>query len=316
MQPIPIGITIVEISRPSRDGLAFGFDARLKGQPQRGQLLARLETDVRHSGHVTNDMWLSYGSPTHTGPGLKRRSQGRNAPAAAWLRAGFAKTGAYTGRVADYAGTRPVQQDRAAETREQILKAAVASLIERGYAKLTTSEVAKRAGVSRGAQTYHFKTKQQLVLATVEHVFELRSEQFRTAIRKLPQEDRYTSAIDLLWEIISGDTFHAWLEVTVAARTDPELRVAVSELTDRMVTKMETNFGETFPELEAVPEYRVIPDMVMAMIEGMAVGAIVKDDPERRRRMLDTMKLIGSLLGPLKEMVQNCPFSAGDETSD
>lgn len=210
--------------------------------------------------------------------------------------------------MADYAGTRPVQQDRAAETRDQILKAAVEALVERGYAKLTTSEVARRAGVSRGAQTYHFATKQQLVLATVEYVFELRSEQFRAAIGKLPQEDRYAAAIDLLWEIISGDIFHAWLEVTVAARTDPELRQAVGELTERMVVKMEKDFADTFPELNAVPEYRVIPDMVMSLIEGLALGAIVKQDDDRRERVLGTMKMLANLMGPLKNLVQGCAF--------
>ena len=42
--------------------------------------------------------------------------------------------------------------------------------------------------------------------------------------------DRYAAAIDILWSMVSGPTFYAWLELAVAARTDAELRRAVQGL--------------------------------------------------------------------------------------
>jgi AcrR family transcriptional regulator len=44
-------------------------------------------------------------------------------------------------------------------------------LRKKGYAHFRTADVAKAAGVSRGAQLHHFKTKEKLVYATMEHVF-------------------------------------------------------------------------------------------------------------------------------------------------
>lgn len=41
-------------------------------------------------------------------------------------------------------------------------EAAILCVIERGYANTTASEVAERAGLSRGAQLYHFPTKEDL----------------------------------------------------------------------------------------------------------------------------------------------------------
>ena len=66
---------------------------------------------------------------------------------------------------------RRTQAQRTRETRTRILDAAVGVLRKKGYAHFRTADVAKAAGVSRGAQLHHFKTKEKLVFATMEHVF-------------------------------------------------------------------------------------------------------------------------------------------------
>ena len=66
---------------------------------------------------------------------------------------------------------RRTQAERTQETRTRILDAAVEVLRKKGYAHFRTADVAKAAGVSRGAQLHHFKTKEKLVYATMEHVF-------------------------------------------------------------------------------------------------------------------------------------------------
>ena len=66
---------------------------------------------------------------------------------------------------------RRTQAQRTQETRTRILDAAVEVLRKKGYAHFRTADVAKAAGVSRGAQLHHFKTKEKLVFATMEHVF-------------------------------------------------------------------------------------------------------------------------------------------------
>ena len=54
---------------------------------------------------------------------------------------------------------RLTQDEKTAETRRRLLDAAIVCLIERGYSNTTTSEIAERAGLSRGAQLYHFPKK-------------------------------------------------------------------------------------------------------------------------------------------------------------
>lgn len=66
---------------------------------------------------------------------------------------------------------RRTQAERTEETRTRVLDAAVEMLRKKGYAHFRTADVAKAAGVSRGAQLHHFRTKEKLVYATMEHVF-------------------------------------------------------------------------------------------------------------------------------------------------
>lgn len=68
---------------------------------------------------------------------------------------------------------RLTQDEKTAETRRRLLDAAIVCLIDRGYANTTTSEIAERAGLSRGAQLYHFPTKEELLTRAVEHLFGL-----------------------------------------------------------------------------------------------------------------------------------------------
>ena len=66
------------------------------------------------------------------------------------------------------AATTP-REARGAETRRRIVEAAWHVIAERGLAGLTTRLVAARAGISHGMCHYHFETKDDLVVAVVDH---------------------------------------------------------------------------------------------------------------------------------------------------
>jgi AcrR family transcriptional regulator len=121
--------------------------------------------------------------------------------------------------------TRRTQGERTASMRARLLEATFECLAELGYARTTTTEVCRRAGVSRGAQLHHFPTKDDLVIAAHEHVLSRRQEEYAAAFAGLTPEERTPArAIDLLWEMYQGPIFDAWLELAVAARRDPALR--------------------------------------------------------------------------------------------
>src|SRR5437762_2972866 len=95
---------------------------------------------------------------------------------------------------------RRTQEERSASTRVRLLDATIECLFELGYANTTTTEIARRAGLSRGAQLHHFPTKAELVITAVDHLFARRTAEFRAAFANLPAGvDRAAAAIDLLW---------------------------------------------------------------------------------------------------------------------
>src|SRR5947209_15883938 len=92
------------------------------------------------------------------------------------------------------------QAERSAATREALLDATIECLVADGYANTTTSRVAERAGVSRGAHLHHFQTRNALVAAAMERLAERRYEQLLEAAERLPSgRERLVQGLDLLW---------------------------------------------------------------------------------------------------------------------
>jgi AcrR family transcriptional regulator len=192
---------------------------------------------------------------------------------------------------------RRTQEERSAATRARLLDATVACLADRGYARTTTTEIARRARVSRGAQLHHFPTKAQLVTTAVEHLFEQRHREVRAAFARLPAgADRATAGVDLLWSIISGATFHAWVELVVAARTDAKLRRTVTGISHRFLDAVTRSFRELFPDAEGHRDF--IPAFAFAVLQGLALDRMAMPDAPHIRLVIDRLKLLGRLVLP------------------
>lgn len=120
------------------------------------------------------------------------------------------------------------KQARAMETHRRLLAAAVDELLEHGYARLSTSGVARRAGVSRGAQQNYFPHKATLVLEAVRHLGRLQRDELQARITAVPRgRARVKIGLDSLFEVYSGPLFAAVVELSLAARGDAELREVV-----------------------------------------------------------------------------------------
>src|SRR6185295_3911219 len=111
------------------------------------------------------------------------------------------------------AGTRTPQQDRSRATQQRLLAATIDCLVEHGWAGTTTTVIAERAGVSRGAQLHHYPTRAALVLAAVTHLTELRAGELRAEASNLSDDrgERLDQVIDMLAAVFTGSLFVAAL---------------------------------------------------------------------------------------------------------
>jgi AcrR family transcriptional regulator len=174
--------------------------------------------------------------------------------------------------------SRRTQAERSATTREALLDAAVDCLVERGFSATTTAEVTHRAGLSLGALVHHFPTKADLLTAAVGHVMQRRQAEFRKAMTDVdPGSDLLDAAIELLWEAFNGQTFQAWVELWVAARTDPELAAAVRTLDGEFERNSQEIFRELFPPDDYPGAALVEGGMrfAMSVMDGVALRGLV-----------------------------------------
>jgi len=182
-----------------------------------------------------------------------------------------------------------LQEERSAETRRRLLEAAVACLHERGYTGTTTTEIAGRAGVSRGAQVHHFRHKEELVVGALEHICARRLAEIEYALEELPVggiEFRVLTLIDLMWSAFRGPSFYAWLELVVASRTEPMLRAAVRETNRRLSAGIRRAFakfldGGITPPERAERVARVV-EIAFGKLESMALerALLNADEPD------------------------------------
>ncbi|MDP3969398.1 MAG: TetR/AcrR family transcriptional regulator [Nocardioides sp.] len=171
--------------------------------------------------------------------------------------------------------------------RLRLLEATVELLVERGYAGTSTTLVSQRAGVSRGAQLHHFPTKNDLVLAAVEHLSAVRGTELAAGAHDLPRGRRRTAAVlDMLAAHFTGPVFAAALELWVAARTDEGLRAAVAPLEARVGRETHRLTVDLLGIDEASPGARELVQATLDLVRGLGLAATLTDDAARRRRIL------------------------------
>src|SRR5437764_1294066 len=150
------------------------------------------------------------------------------------------------------AGTRQRQADRSRETKRKLMEATVDCLVERGWAGTTTVLVAERAGVSRGAQLHHFRTRGELVAAAVEYVgVQSVQDMLRRADALRDNQDRTLAVVEFIAEL---DTLVAdlpperWRAQTPAAGWTIAHQIAHLTWTDRGAVRAATD-PEGFTEI-------------------------------------------------------------------
>jgi len=113
---------------------------------------------------------------------------------------------------------------------QRIRVAVIECLDELGYAGTSIQRIQERAGVSRGALTYHFASKEDLMVETAEHLLQPTLSPRRAAPADKPvTRDDIVDTIHWMWNrVVDTREGRALLEILVASRCDPALRGRIS----------------------------------------------------------------------------------------
>jgi AcrR family transcriptional regulator len=119
------------------------------------------------------------------------------------------------------AGERRTQEARTSATKAALAAAAIASLVERGWAATTVVEVCARAGVTRGAFHHHYDSLAELLADALHHLYDglvARAGDWRVDL---------AGRLDDVWRALAAPSFKAVIEVWLAMANDPELAVQI-----------------------------------------------------------------------------------------
>ena len=184
------------------------------------------------------------------------------------------------------------QAQKSASTRNLIVDAAIKCFVDLGYARTTTTAIAERAGLSRGAMLHHFPSKIDIVRAAVDHLHAKRLKALRKSMmRPAGESDRVRQGVDAYWAHVKHPMFVAFFELSVAARTDAELASILRPAQEAFERDWNKTTLDVFPEWHGNQEaFELGLDLSRYLLEGMAISFLTHKETERDKRVLQYLE--------------------------
>lgn len=164
---------------------------------------------------------------------------------------------------------------RGQEGYEQILKAALAILVDHGYRALTMRRIAAECALKAGNISYYFKSKDDLVRALLDAIMTSYEDAFRAAMDEAGRnpEKRMGVLIQLILEdITTKKTTHIFPELWALSNHDPFVKERLYELYTRQYVYFEELIRQLNPSVTKEDE-RELAVFISAALEGMTVFA-------------------------------------------
>lgn len=177
---------------------------------------------------------------------------------------------------------------RSDDSRQRLIDGAVESILKVGYARTTIGELVKRAGLSKGAHVYHFKSKLDLMRHTITQLFDRVNSKFDAskAAQPVSLED-VERMLQALAEITLASEGSALLEVWLASRTDSTIRRIFAKLeADNENVHYETMVRTFGAKTVDSTEIMHLLDGVIYMLRGLALQNILQKNMAQDERWL------------------------------
>jgi AcrR family transcriptional regulator len=188
-------------------------------------------------------------------------------------------------------------------TRRAVIDAAVACILERGFYRASSNEIARRAGVTWGVIQHHFGTREALMLAVLEDGARRFSEDFAgAAIDGATVAERLDQLLDLFARHYGEPSYLAYMQVALNMDHDPatsrEVRATMQAVAERSTEQVRALIRSALGPATSVPDlattlFLVVRGFLVSqqLLETIAHDATVPeaDRVARQRRLLSRM---------------------------
>lgn len=195
---------------------------------------------------------------------------------------------------------------KSAISASQIVAAATRVIARKGYARTSLNDIAREAGMSKGAVHYHFPTKEALVSKVLETACDAVAERTKDAWQRGGHDpfEALRASVRELWRARTArsDEVSVVADLLAQALHDESLRpqlagyyrFASSQTTQHLVTVL-ASFGlrpRVSPEL--------IPRLLLGLLDGLVMQVFVEPEVIDEDELVRSVELIA---GALFEMV-------------
>lgn len=172
----------------------------------------------------------------------------------------------------------------------QLIEATIDSLAKRGYAETTMADVADGAGLSRGIVNFHFESKEKLLVATLQHMYDEYSAHWRASLQKAGDDParqlQALVAADFDRSICNKRKLAAWCAFWGEAKSRPTYQ-ALSNSRDAYYQQ---TFIDLCAELKKSGSYGYEPQVMAlalsAMLEGLWLRMMMGTEDTTRETAL------------------------------
>jgi AcrR family transcriptional regulator len=186
---------------------------------------------------------------------------------------------------------------KSAVSSQQIIDAAIRVLARQGYAKTSLLDIAKEAGMSKGALHYHYPTKETLIHAVLETACNV--VQARTLEAWSPSDDPFEAlrkSLGELWATRAERTDEALVVADLLALSlyDESLRPKLAEFYDLGAAQIRQYLEQHLLSLGLEPRVplEILPRIVIGLLDGLVMQAFVDPDALAPDQVVDAVQTI------------------------
>jgi AcrR family transcriptional regulator len=167
---------------------------------------------------------------------------------------------------------------REPETRQRLIDAAVACILEQGFYRASTNAIAERAGLTWGVIQYYFGTRENLMLAVLEHAASRLQDTLSAAtVDASTLAARLEQLFDILAAYYGQPSFVAFNEVQLNLSHDPRtserthenllrINVPVRNELDRLMGQVLAESGGDDPEIRS---------LIFHVLRGLSISEVI-----------------------------------------
>lgn len=186
-----------------------------------------------------------------------------------------------------------LKTQKSVATRRSVIDATIQCFIEIGYFRTTTTEIAKRANLTRGAVQYYFPTTPDVLRASIDHLLAKWIDTYYAALGEISsEEDQLARSIDIYWQFVRDPLFVAWQELVAASRTEPELAEIIDTAAAQYERRRLDAGREMYPQhmRSAGENFELGRDLSRVVLEGLSLSKLTYDAEERQDAIVELLK--------------------------